>query len=318
MHNTAVTTEKIPVVVVTGPTASGKTGLAISLANLFNSEIVSADSMQIYKGMDIATAKPTENEQAMATHHMIDFLDTTSSFSVAQYVNMANNVISGIVSREKLPIIVGGTGLYIDALIYNTQFAEEPDNTQLRTELSAQYEEIGGVAMLSLLAEIDSDTSARLHQNDKKRIIRAFEVYKNTGEKKSDLDKLAVIEPSKYTPTIIGLRYDDRELLYSRINSRVDAMLENGLLEEALHERTKITSNTAVSAIGHKELLPYFDEEMTLDEAVENLKRATRRYAKRQMTWFNKNRDINWINCDDKSTQDIVREAQTIIERNCI
>lgn len=296
--------EKLPLVAVVGPTASGKTGLGIAIARRFDGEIVSADSMQIYKGMDIASAKPTAAERAAAPHHMVDFADRRSRFSVAEYVSLAREEIDGIASRGRLPIVVGGTGLYIDALLSGLRFAEEAADPALRRELSAEYDRLGGTAMLERLRAVDPKAAVRLHPNDRKRILRALEAIANTGRCKSDLDREAAGAESPYTVLYIGLRFRDRALLYDRINRRVDAMLDAGLLEEAGREYTA-SSGTAAQAIGHKELAPCISDGLPLEAAIENLKRQTRRYAKRQMTWFSRNGQIHWIDCDGRDAEEI-------------
>ncbi len=305
--------KKIPVVAVVGPTASGKTGLGIAIARRFDGEIVSADSMQIYKGMDIASAKPTAAEREAAPHHLIDFADRQTRFSVAEYVALAGEVIRDIAGRGKLPVVVGGTGLYIDALLSGLTFAEEETDPALRRRLSAEYDRLGGEEMLARLEKSDPEAAARLHPNDRKRILRALEVQMTTGQRKSELDRAAAAGESPYQALYIGLRYCDRALLYDRINRRVDAMLDAGLAAEAEREYDP-TSGTAAQAIGHKELAPYFAGEISLDAAAENLKRQTRRYAKRQMTWFSKNEQIHWIDCDGRSVEEIASRAAERIE----
>lgn len=302
---------KIPVIAVVGPTASGKTGLGIRIADRFTGEIVSADSMQIYKGMDIATAKPTPDERAQAVHHLVDFLDADCRFSVAEYVSLASKAIYDIHSREKIPVIVGGTGLYVDSLLSGITFADEAGDSELRKNLSREYDELGGEVMLKKLGEFDPVTAEKLHFNDKKRIVRALEVAKISGSSKSELDKRSKEQESIYIPTYIGLNFTDRQALYDRINRRVDLMIEQGLLQEAAAAQR--SDSTSAQAIGHKELYPYIDGQISLEEAVENLKRETRRYAKRQLTWFRRNKAVRWIDCCDKSSDQIFEEAVQIV-----
>lgn len=291
--------DKIKLIVIVGPTASGKTALSIKIAKQFGGEIVSADSMQIYKGMPIASAVPTEEERSGIPHHFIEVLEPTQRFTVADYVSKAHIVIADIHRRGKTPIIVGGTGLYIDSLLQNISFTDEEYDPEIRTALSAEAEEKGIEVLYRRLTEIDPKTAARLHQNDKKRIIRALEVYTRTGRTFTEQNEASRLIESPYNATIIGIRFADRQKLYDRINRRVDIMLENGLLNEARASLARSSRYpTASAAIGHKELYGYLNGELTLEQAVENLKQATRRYAKRQMTWFNRNENIHWINAD--------------------
>lgn len=304
-----MTENKIFTVAVVGPTASGKTDLAIGIAKKFGGEIVSADSMQIYKGMPIATACPTSEQKSEVPHHLVEFLDGSESFSVAEYVSLANKTVREIESRNALPIVTGGTGLYIDSLLNNITFTADKSNDELQKKLAEKYDAVGGNAMLEELSKIDPETASRLHANDKKRIIRAFEIYENNGLSITKQNELSKKEESPFDTLYIGITYSDREKLYERINKRVDIMLENGLLEEAANSLNK--GKTAKQAIGHKELIPYLNGEISLEEAVENLKRETRRYAKRQLTWFRRNENINWIYAD---CEDALEAAIKIIE----
>lgn len=305
--------QNIPVLAVVGPTASGKTALAVELAKRLGGEIVSADSMQIYKGMDIASAKPTEAEKQGIPHHMMDFLSPETPYSVAEYVKAARACILEIHKRQKLPILVGGTGLYVDSLLTGTQFIETETDFDLRARLETEFDALGGEKMLEKLAAFDRDTAARLHPNNRKRIIRAFEVYTLTGKTMTEALAASREKPSPFTPCYIGIAYENREILYDRINRRVDIMLENGLLAEA-RAFFQGTPDTAAQAIGYKELKPYLDGVLSLDEAVENLKRATRNYAKRQITWFKRNPQIHWIYADTCSKQALLAQAITFAE----
>ena len=286
--------EKQFVVVICGPTASGKTSLSVELAKELDAEIVSADSMQIYKGMDIATAKPTVEERQGIPHHLMDFLDPSEGFSVADYVRLAREKISDIASRGKLPMIVGGTGLYISSLINNIQFEESECDYAYREELRQLAEEKGNGRLLDMLREIDPETAATLHENNQSRVIRALEVYRTTGKTMSQLQKESRTIPSPYEPCMIALDYD-RSQLYDRINRRVDIMLRDGLIEEAREFYEAEDYPTAAQAIGYKELLPYLKGEQTLETCVEKLKQETRKYAKRQLTWFRRDERIHWI-----------------------
>ena len=294
---------KIPLIVVAGPTASGKTSLGVELAKRLDGEVVSADSMQIYQGMDVASAMPTEDEMQGIPHHMIKFLPQGERYSVAAYCERANQCIADIVSRGKQPILVGGTGLYINSLVDNISFTEEETDLELRSKLNKRLEEEGAEALLQELASVDPESAARLHINDSKRIVRALELYYQTGVTITEQTKLSRQSGSPYNPLIIGLNARDREFLYERINRRVGIMAQNGLVEEA---KLCIGSEkgTAAQAIGHKELMPYFSGEMSLEEALDNLRMQTRRYAKRQLTWFRKDDRVNWLYIDDYASFD--------------
>ena len=305
--------KKQKIICVVGPTASGKTGLGIALAKHLGGEVISADSMQIYRDMHIASAAPDESETDGIPHHLVEFLPYGSSFTVADYVKAAREKIDEIASRGKLPIIVGGTGLYINSLVNNVEFIEQETNLELRERITAEFDCVGGEEMLERLRQIDPDSAAKLHANDKKRIIRAFEIYEGTGNTKSFNDEQSVKNESPYDEVMLGITYRDREKLYERINTRVDIMLENGLLDEAKAAFDKKLGGGAVQAIGHKEFFEFFKGEMPFDEAVENLKRSTRRYAKRQLTWFNKDERINWIYKDE--CENSVETAIKILER---
>lgn len=304
---------KQKIICVVGPTASGKTGLGIKLAKYFDGEVISADSMQIYCDMHIASAAPDDSETEGVPHHLVEFLPYGSSYTVADYVKAARQKISEIASRGKMPIIVGGTGLYINSLVNNVEFIESETDYELRERITKEYDLVGGTEMLSRLCEIDPDAAAKLHENDKKRIIRAFEIYESTGNTKSFNDEQSIKNESPYDACMIGITYRDREKLYERINLRVDLMLQNGLLEEAKSAYDKNLGGGAVQAIGHKEFFDYFKEQISLEEAIENLKRSTRRYAKRQLTWFNKDERINWIYRDE--TENAVDAAIKFIKK---
>lgn len=301
------------VVVVVGPTASGKTSLAIEIAKKYGAEIVSADSMQIYKKMNIATAKPTDDELSQVRHHLVGIIDPGEEFSVAMYKEKALEAIRDIFSRDKLPIVVGGTGLYIDTLVNNTSFLDY-GKTDIREKLEAEADEKGIEALYERLKEIDPETYSRLHINDRKRIIRALELYYVTGKTISEQDQLSHLTESEYDWCIIGLNAENRQFLYDRINRRVDLMLEEGLIEEAKEFFSSDISLTARQAIGYKELKPYLDGLVSLEEAVEKLKMETRRYAKRQLTWFRRNKKINWINIDCTDGMPLISKAENIID----
>lgn len=302
---------KTKIICVVGPTASGKTSLGVDIAIKNNGEIVSADSMQIYRGIHIASAAPDSEEMRGVPHHLIEFLDVGSAFTVADYVKKARECISDICSRGKTPVIVGGTGLYVDSLVNNIIFAEEEQDTALRCELEQRYENEGAEKMLKELSKFDPESAARLHGNNKRRIIRAFEVYMKTGITFSKQCELSKQTESPYDALMIGIDFKNRENLYKRINDRVELMLSIGLLKEAETTLKNMCGSGAMQAIGHKEIHGYLNGDYSLDEAKEKLKQSTRRYAKRQLTWFRRNKNINWIYADE--TPDVSQEAQRYI-----
>ena len=302
--------KKIPVVAVVGPTASGKTELGIALAKRLGGEIVSADSMQVYRGIHIASAAPDTAEMQGIRHHLLEFLDVDDEFSVCDYVNLASKTISDINKRGKLPIIVGGTGLYVNSLLENIDFGEQQSDKELRRKLAEEYDTLGGDAMLERVRAADEEYGARLHANDKKRIVRALEII-SAGETVSERLAKSKAEPSPYDVLYIGVNFRDRQKLYDRINRRVDIMLGNGLLEEA-KASFETELKTASQAIGHKELFSFFEGEQSLDEAVENLKMQTRRYAKRQLTWFGRNEKIVWLYKDE---EDVISKTIELADR---
>lgn len=283
------------VLAVVGPTASGKTGLGIELAKAYGGEVISADSMQIYKGMDIASAKPTAEEMQGIPHHLIDFLDRDVTFSAADYVKLAKEKIDEVLSRGKLPIIVGGTGLYIDSLLENVKFSEGGSDEEYRAELYEFARTEGNEALYSRLVQADPEAAESVHPNNIVRVVRALEVIHITGRRFSELKKESRLVESLYDSLIIGLNYADREMLYRRINLRVDEMVKNGLVDEARELWQESGMKTAANAIGYKELIPYFEKKMTLEDCIDKIKQETRRYAKRQLTWFRKNQRIQWI-----------------------
>lgn len=302
---------KIKIVCIVGPTASGKTSLGVGIAKVLDGEVVSADSMQIYKGMSIASAAPTSEEMQGVPHHLTEFLNYGESFSVSDYVKAARGVISDINLRGKLPIIVGGTGLYINSLVDNIEFIERKTDLTLRKNLQEKMERVGAEVMLEELRKIDPQTSSRLHPNDKRRIIRAFEIYESSGITVSGQNEISRRNESPYDSIMIGVTFKDRQKLYDRINRRVDAMISSGLVSEAETAYNFNRKCGASQAIGHKELFGYFDGEISLDDAIDKLKQSTRRYAKRQLTWFNRDERIKWVYADE--TPDVISEALSII-----
>lgn len=304
--------KKIKILVVLGPTASGKTGLSTELAKKFNGEIISADSMQIYKGMPIASAAPTKEEKGDIPHHLFEFLDYGENFTVADYLKLARQKIREISERGRLPIVVGGTGLYISSLVNGITLTEGETDLALRKRLEKEYAEIGGEKMLEKLSEIDPKTAHRLHPNDKRRIVRAFELYYSQNTTITEQNELSRQKENFIDAILLGINYRNRETLYDRINKRVDMMSASGLEGEALNAFRLNLPSGASQAIGHKELYPYFRGEISYEEALEGLKQATRRYAKRQLTWFRKTENIHWIYADE--TPDILGEAIRITE----
>ncbi len=290
---------KIPVIAVVGATASGKTALAVEICRRFNGEVVSADSMQIYKGMSVATAKPTPEEMRGIKHHLIDFLPVTEKYSVARYIADASAAVADIVSRSKTPVVAGGTGLYADSLLQGVVFEDEPDTAEVRQALRLRREKEGIDSLYAELEKIDPETAESLHINNEGRVLRALEVYYLTGEKPSERRIRSRQTESPFLPLYISIEYKDREKLYEKINKRVDNMVANGLIDEARGYFALDNACTASAAIGYKELAPYFDGVITLPEALENLKRATRRYAKRQLTWYRNKEGIHRIYADE-------------------
>ena len=276
------------IIVVAGPTASGKTRLGIELAKLYDGEIVSADSMQLYRGMDVGTAKATPAEQARAVHHMIDVADPAESWSVARYVDEAGAVCDEILARGRVPILVGGTGLYIDSLIAGRDFADNQEDRSLRTALEADFDRLGGEAMLRTLAAFDPERAAKLNAGDRRRIVRAIEIYRLTGRTATEHDEETRRRPPRYDAARIVLNFRDRADLYARIDRRVTQMAEDGLFEEV--ERLLASGIkadcTAMQAIGYKEAVLALRGEITRDEALDLIRQGSRRYAKRQITWF--------------------------------
>jgi tRNA dimethylallyltransferase len=300
--------EKIPLLVVCGPTASGKTALAVELAERLSGEVVSGDSMQIYRDMAIGTALPTEEEKRGVPHHLFSFLDPAERFSVAEYTALAGEAIAAIHSRGRLPIVAGGTGLYISSLVDNLTFAPLESDPALREELAAYAAENGNHALWERLRAVDPDLVATLHPNNRGRVIRALEVYQLTGIPMSEQQRRAREHPSPYEAKMLGLTFRDRERLYARIDARMDSMLANGLVKEAQDLLAKATS-TAAQAIGYKELFPYLRGEISLGAATEAIKRETRRYAKRQLTWFRRDTRIRWLFADEYNTLPALADA---------
>ena len=299
------------IVVICGPTASGKTALSIALAKAFDGEVVSADSMQIYRRMDIGTAKPTKQEMDGVPHHMLDVAEPGEAYSVSRYVEEATACVEDILARGKLPIVCGGTGLYIDGLIRGTDYQPAGTDNGIREQLEGEWEAQGAEEMMARLAAVDPDSAARLHLSDKRRILRALEVYLATGETITAHNALTKAIPPRYEAVMIGLNTEPRQILYDRIDRRVGIMLEQGLLQEvqSLLE-DGLLEGTAAQAIGYKELLAYFRGEMTLETAADLIRQKSRNYAKRQLTWFRRDERVKWIVYNaPEAAQAVLQEA---------
>lgn len=305
--------KKIPVIVVVGPTASGKTSLSVEIAKQFDCEIVSFDSMQIYKELSVSTAKPTKEEMQGIKHHLIDCISVEKEFSVADFVKSAKEITEDIVARKKLPLFVGGTGLYIDSFINNIDFSADNKNEEIRAELDRKEKEIGASGLYELLCKLDSAAANEIHPNNIKRVKRALEMYYTTGKSKTEQLIDSRKNHSPYYPLYIGINYVNREKLYERINSRVDLMLENGIVEEVKAFYKLPVSKTAAQAIGCKEFKPYLEGNLTLEECAEKLKQETRRYAKRQITWFKRNKEINWFYPDKDDYETIKQKCFNLV-----
>ena len=302
------------IICLAGPTASGKTALAVELAKELNAEIISCDSMQIYKRMDIGTAKPTHEEMQGIPHHMIDIIEPDEPFSVSRYCDMATPILEDILARGKTAIIAGGTGLYMDSLIRGNDFADFPD-TGIRSRLEKELEEVGVEPLLERLRAIDP-YSADHSMSNPRRIVRALQVYYETGETITAHNERTQSLPPRYSPLWLGLDYEPRAALYDRVNRRVGLMLEMGLLDEI---RTLLNSGipkkcTAMQAIGYKEFIDAMDGFGTIEEAADLVRQSSRRYAKRQLTWFRRNKDMNWLTrTADTTDEEILQKARQVI-----
>lgn len=302
---------RIPLVVVAGPTASGKTALAVELCRRFDGEVISADSMQVYDTLSVGTARPSEEEQDGIPHHLMGFLQPDASYSVAKYAELAHRVITEVHSRGKLPILCGGTGLYIQAVTENLSYEQQPENREVRDRLRERIAREGGDALLSELAKLDPETAARLHPNDHGRIIRALEIVETTGRTITQQNEESRKAGSPYALCGLRLEFRDREQLYDRINRRVTAMLENGLEAEARWLREQPNTDTVRQAIGYKELEPYLTGAVTLDEAADAIRQGTRRYAKRQLSWFRREDWMTTVYMDDADCRE---QAMGLVE----
>ena len=304
-----------PIICIAGPTASGKTALAVALARELDGEVVSCDSMQVYKRMDIGTAKPSPEERQGIPHHMIDVAEPWEDYSVSRYCADAAPIVEDIVSRGKTAIIAGGTGLYMDSLIRGNDFAPFP-STGVRERLEREADREGMEALLARLRAVDPEAAARLHLSDRKRIIRAMEVYLETGETITAHNRRTQALPPRFSPVWLGLDFESRAELYSRIDRRVDVMLEAGLLEEirALLRSGIPEKCTAMQAIGYKEFVDALDGRCTIEEAADLVRQSSRRYAKRQLTWFRRNKAIHWLIREAGDTgREILENARRIV-----
>lgn len=302
--------QKEKVIVICGPTASGKTALSIELAKKINGEIISSDSMQIYKDMTIGTAKPTPEEMQGIKHYLIDFVSPDERYSVADYKRDAKKAIKEIIQKGKTPIIVGGTGLYVDSLIYEIEYPNIEFDEEYRKSLENQVEEKGLEELYKKAQEIDPEAVEKISKNDKKRILRILEIYHATGKNKTEQEKESRKKEVEYDYTVYALNWE-REKLYERINKRVDIMIEQGLIEEVKEIYEKYDKfSTAMQGLGYKEVVQYLEREITKEEMIEKIKQETRRYAKRQLTWFRKNKQTIWLNAQDE----IQNNIQIILE----
>ena len=303
--------KKIPIVVVAGPTASGKTALAINIAKKYSGEIVNADSMQIYKFMNIGTAKPTKEEQGEAKHHLLDFVEPDCEFSVADYTELAHKVIADIHKRGKLPIICGGTGLYINSVIDDVTFGEVKTDYAMREELENIAKEQGVEVLMNMLSEFDEESAREIHPNNLRRVIRAIEFYKLTGVPISKHKEMTKQIQSRYNPLMLVIEHD-RKKLYERINLRVDMMLEDGLIDElkSLLKKGYTKNMNSMKGIGYKEIISYLEGDCSIEEAIDAVKLGSRHYAKRQMTWFRRDERVNYIDAQ----QNVAECAYKLIE----
>lgn len=309
------------IIAIAGPTASGKSALALRLCEKYGCELISLDSMQIYRGMDIGTAKPTKDEQARVKHHMIDICEPNDNFSAADFCKAAHEVIYGTRARGKRALLCGGTGLYLSSILGNLDFGEVNTDDEYRRTLAALAEQRGCGCLHEMLREIDPEAAEKIHENNVRRVIRALEIYKTTGLTKTEWDRQAAEKNKSYESVVIALDYKERDVLYNRINKRVDLMIEQGLEDEvaSLMNRGYLgDETTAGQAIGYKEMREYLAGRTTLEKAIEQIKLGTRRYAKRQLTWLRRMDGINWLYPDEFKTEEELFECATQIIDNSI
>ena len=305
--------ERKKILVICGPTASGKTGLSLVLAQKFGGEIISADSMQVYKNLDIGTAKATKEEQSAAPHHLVDFLNPDQPYNVEIFTRLAKEKIDEICSRGKLPMLVGGTGLYIESLVNGITFTEQNSDKSVKLQLEKQLEENGKEWLHQQLEQIDPDYAATVHPNNAVRVMRALEIYYTTGVTMSQQIALSRPKEKPYDVLFLATGFEDRAKLYENIDKRVDIMVDLGVLQEAEYVyKNKDSFVNSAAAIGYKEFFPYFEGEQSIEECVETLKKSSRHYAKRQLTWFNRMKDINWLLVDGE--EDYKEKAISLTE----
>lgn len=304
-------TQKTKIISIIGPTASGKTKLAIALSKKIDLEIISADSMQVYQEFDILSAKPSKSDMSKVPHYLVDFLSVTEEFSVANFVELAHKYIKKISENNKIPVLVGGTGLYLDSLVKNINF----DNNTKNSEKISELKLLDNINLMKILKNIDIQTAEKLHINDRKRILRALDFYYSTGNLISDQVARSKKSEKIYDVCKIGLNFRDRNLMYDKINSRVESMFDNNIVTEVKNIYNKKISKTAKSAIGFKEILEYINNNLSLEETKDKIKQATRNYAKRQLTWFRRDQNINWIYIDDyENFNNILVKVENIVK----
>ncbi|MBE6637930.1 MAG: tRNA (adenosine(37)-N6)-dimethylallyltransferase MiaA [Ruminococcaceae bacterium] len=304
-----MTDQKIKVIGVVGPTASGKSSLALMLAKELDGEIVSCDSMQIYRGMDIGTAKASKIEQNEIKHHMIDIADPDENWSLVDFAAAAHRCIADIAARGKLPVLCGGTGLYMDNILFDTALSEAPGDPSYRQSLCA----LSCEDLHAMLLKVDDASARAIHPNNRRRVIRALEIYHATGKTKTEWDAASRVKISRYESILLGLRASDRAYLYERIERRVDEMVANGLIKE-VNRLAPNLGGTAAQAIGYKEILCGIRGQCTMEQAISDLKTATKRYAKRQMTWFQNNPSIHWLDICGSTQETLLAESRMLLK----
>ncbi len=303
-------------IIILGPTASGKTSISIKLAKLLNTEIINADSMQIYKNLNIGTAKPSKSEQDGIKHNLLDFVEPNKEFSVEQYRELALPIIKNLINNKKVPIIVGGTGFYIESLLNNYSYGKSTKNIEIREKYNKLALDYGNEYVYNILKKIDPVSAEKIHSNDLKRVIRAIEIFDTTGIKKSEISTMQTNSKSPLNPLIIALNWN-RDELYERINKRVNIMLENGLINE-VKDLLKLginSNNQCMQGIGYKEIVLYLENKLSLTEATELIKQSTRRYAKRQITWFKRIQNAVWFNLSLSTQEDVIKYCLNEIKK---
>ncbi|MCL2036999.1 MAG: tRNA (adenosine(37)-N6)-dimethylallyltransferase MiaA [Oscillospiraceae bacterium] len=308
---------KIKIIVVCGATATGKTRLAVDIADKFGGEVINADSMQVYRGMDIACAMPDDSERKGIPHHLFGIREAEQVFSVAEWLGLAREKIAELAAKSVLPVVVGGTGLYISSLVEHIVFDEHGQNKEFREEMYRLAQTRGNSYLWERLKKVEPETAERLHENNLKRVVRALEMYEVSGVKSGERLRQSREEASPFEALMLGIDFNDRKVLYERIERRIDVMLDNGLIEEARNNPVLLTpGSTSAQAIGHKELLPFLKGESSLESCVEMLKMKTRNYAKRQLTWFRKRECINWLHMNDITEYACILEKAKFLAEN--